>query len=742
MLDDLVKKILSYNPNADIEMVKKAYRYAEKAHEGQYRKSGEIYFIHPENVAMILAFYNMDVETICGGLLHDVVEDTDITCEEIAEEFNKEIADLVDGVTKLKKLDFKSKKENQGENLRKMIIAMAKDIRVVIIKLADRLHNARTFEHMSKEKKKEKALETLEIYAPLAHRLGMSKLKAELEDISLRFMDTEGYYDLVEKVNKKRAEREEIIKKTIKILKENIDISGNVKNYDISGRSKHFYSIYKKMYYQNKSFNEIFDLTAIRVLVDSKIDCYSVLGIAHNIWKPIPGRFKDYIAMPKPNNYQSLHTTVMGPNGEPFEIQIRTWEMHRIAEYGIAAHWQYKENQARGNKEKQTKMSEVDIKLTWLRQLMEWQKDLHDPVEFIDSLKVDFFADEVLIFTPDGDVINLPNGSTPIDFAYRIHTDVGNSCVGAKVNERIVPLDFKLKTGNIVSIITSKSSPGPSRDWLKIVKSSQAKTRIKSWFKKENKVEDIEKGKEAIEKDIKRDGYEESKILKEEYLKRVAKKLNFSSLEDMYASIGYGSTKLTAVVSKLKDIYREEYKEEIQEEAKEEILSKKEYKENKRKENEKKKQSAAETGIVVKGIENTKIRFSGCCNPLPGDEIIGYITRGRGVSVHRKDCYNIINNYEPERLIEVEWAKEEEHKDKSYAATIEVNAFDRKGLLTDITLVIAESGLSITALNTRIKENEVFINIILEIKDIDQLNKLMRNINKLRNVKKVYRVTT
>lgn len=742
MLDDLIQKILSYNPNADIEMVKKAYYFAEKAHEGQYRKSGERYFIHPENVAMILASYNMDVETICGGLLHDVVEDTDITCEEIEEEFNKEIAELVDGVTKLKKLDFKTKKENQGENLRKMIIAMAKDIRVVIIKLADRLHNARTFEHMSEAKKKEKSLETLEIYAPLAHRLGMSRLKAELEDISLRFMDPEGYYDLVEKVNKKRAEREELINEIIDILKENIDKNDKNIKYEISGRSKHFYSIYKKMYYQNKNFNELFDLTAVRVLVETKSDCYTVLGIAHNIWKPIPGRFKDYIAMPKPNNYQSLHTTVIGPNGEPCEIQIRTWEMHKIAEYGIAAHWQYKEGQAKGAASQPVKMSDFDMKLTWLRQLMEWQNDLQDPEEFVDSLKVDFFTDEVFVFTPEGDVINLPSGSTPVDFAYRIHTDVGNSCVGAKVDGRIVPLDFKLKTGNIVNILTSKSSNGPSRDWLKIVKSSQARTRIKSWFKKEDKEGNIAKGREAIERDVKRDGYQESKILKEEWLEKIAKRLNFNSVDDMYASVGYGSTTISAVVSKLKDLYREEYKEEIQEEKAQEMLSKKEYKETKRAENENKKPKADEAGVVVKGIDNVKVRFSGCCNPLPGDDIIGYITRGRGVSVHRKDCPNIVNNQEPERFIEVEWLDESEQQDKSYAATIEVNSFDRKGLLTDITMVIAESGLSITALNTRIKEHEVFITITLTIKDIDQLNKLMRNINKLRAVKNVYRVTT
>ncbi|MDO5708308.1 MAG: bifunctional (p)ppGpp synthetase/guanosine-3',5'-bis(diphosphate) 3'-pyrophosphohydrolase [Andreesenia angusta] len=739
MLDNLIEKILSYSPNADIELVKKAYYFAEKAHEGQYRKSGESYFIHPVNVAMILAEYNMDTDTICGGLLHDVLEDTDITCEEIIEEFNRDIAELVDGVTKLKKLDSKTKKENQGENLRKMIIAMAKDIRVVIIKLADRLHNVRTLQHMPDAKKKEKALETLEIYAPLANRLGMSKLKAELEDISLRYMDPEGYYDLVEKVDKKRAEREEIITKFINIFKENLD-EKNIE-YDISGRPKHFYSIYKKMYYQNKNFNELFDLTAVRVLVNSKSECYTVLGIAHDIWKPIPGRFKDYIAMPKPNNYQSLHTTVIGPGGEPCEVQIRTWEMHKIAEYGIAAHWQYKQGQSKGIQSQPTKMSNFDEKLTWLRQLIEWQKDLHDPEEFVDSIKVDLFAEEVFVFTPQGDVVNLPNGSTPIDFAYRIHTDVGDSCTGAKVDGRIVPLDFKLKTGNIVSIITSKANNGPSRDWLRIVKSSQARTRIKNWFKKVDREDNIIKGRENIEKDVKRYGYKESKILKEEWLKKIAEKLNFNSIDDMYASVGYGSTTISAVVSKLKDFYREEYDEEVIPLEPENQISKKEYKEMKRSENEKKKTEPDAEGVIVKGIDNLKIRFSGCCNPVPGDEIIGYITKGRGISVHRKDCPNIVSEDEKERFIEVEWADETEQQ-KSYVATIEVKSLDRTGLLTDITMIIANSDLSITALNTRTKDRVVYITITMTIKDIDQLKKLMRNINRLKAVIDVYRVTT
>lgn len=736
MLEKLIKKITEYNPNADIEMVKRAYCFAEKAHEGQYRKSGESYFIHPENVAMILADYNMDVPTICAGLLHDVVEDTEITCEEIEKEFTKEIADLVDGVTKLKKLTFKTKKENQAENLRKMIIAMARDIRVVIIKLADRLHNSRTLEHMSEAKRKEKALETLEIYAPIAHRLGMSKLKWELEDISLRHMDPKGYYDLVEKVKEKREGREKYIGEIIGQLKEklqDIDIE-----YEISGRPKHFYSIYKKMYYQNKTFEQIFDLTAIRVIVDSVRDCYGVLGIVHSMWKPIPGRFKDYIAMPKPNMYQSLHTTVIGPSGEPFEIQIRTWEMHKIAEYGIAAHWKYKEGQVSGDAG--TGMDEFESKLTWLRQLMEWQNDLNDPEEFMDSLKVDFFMDEVFVFTPQGDVINLPQGSTPIDFAYRVHTDVGNRCTGAKVDGRIVPLDFKLKTGNIVEIMTSKSQTGPSRDWLKMVKSSQAKTKIKSWFKKENREENIVKGRESIEREVKKEGYRENQLLKEAWLKQIAEKMNFHSPEDMYASVGYGSTTLAQVVSKLKDLYREEYREEHKEEHHErEFLSKKEYKEAKRAENEKARPASQERGVVIKGIQDVKVRFARCCSPVPGDDIVGYVTRGRGVSVHRRDCKKLESIGEDERLIDVEWAGTEK---TSYQAEIQVKANDRTGLLTEITMVIAESNLSVASLNARTSKGTiVLINIALSIKDVDQLKKVMKKIKGLRGVMDVYRVT-
>ena len=545
MLENLLLRIEQYNPNSNLKLVIKAFHFAETAHEGQLRNSGEKFFIHPFNVALILADLNMDTATIIAGLLHDVIEDTNNSYEKIEEEFGTEIADLIDGVTKLKMLKYKTKQENQAENLRKMVLAMAKDIRVIIVKLADRLHNMRTLEYMTDEKKKEKALETLEIYAPLAHRLGISKIKWELEDLSLRYLDPDNYYDLVERVAKRRKERETYISdimNTLELKLTEVEING-----DISGRPKNFYSIYKKMVHQGKAFEQIFDLTAIRVLVDNVKDCYGVLGIVHTLWKPLPGRFKDYIAMPKPNMYQSLHTTVIGPKGEIFEVQIRTWEMHKTAEYGIAAHWKYKEGASKGDN--------FDTKLTWLRQLLEWQSDSNDPTDFMETLKIDFFTDEVFVFTPKGDVINLPEGSTPIDFAYRVHTAVGNKCVGAKVNSRIVPLNYKLQNGNIVEVITSANS-GPSRDWLKIVKTNQAKSRIKQWFKLKDKDLNMARGKEMLEREIKKLGYKPSEILKDEWIKNVSNKLSINSLEDLYVSLGYGNISLSQVIGKLKEIGR------------------------------------------------------------------------------------------------------------------------------------------------------------------------------------------
>ena len=721
MIENLLLKIEEYNPHADMGKIVKAYNFAEDSHRGQYRNSGEVYFVHPFNVAMILADLNMDGTSIIAGLLHDVLEDTSVDYETLSKEFGEEVANLVDGVTKLKKLKYKTKQESQAENLRKMVLAMAKDIRVIIIKLADRLHNMRTLEYMSEEKKKEKALETLEIYAPLAHRLGMSKIKWELEDLSLRYLDPEGYYDLVDKVSKRRKEREAYIQRIIDEIDEKLK-EMNISR-DISGRPKSFYSIYKKMVYQNKSFEQIFDLTAIRVIVDTIKDCYGVLGIVHTMWKPIPGRFKDYIAMPKPNMYQSLHTTVIGPEGEIFEVQIRTWEMHRTAEYGIAAHWKYKE----GN----VKTDNFDEKLTWLRQLLEWQKELKDPKEFMETLKIDFFTDEVFVFTPRGDVINLPNGSTPIDFAYRVHTAVGNNCVGAKVDGRIVPLDYKLKNGNIVEILTSASSNGPSRDWLKIVKSSQAKNKIRQWFKREEKDLNIIKGKELLEKEVKRQGYKLTDILKEEWLKSTAKKLSLSTSDDLYAGLGYGSITISQVMSRLKELYKEHYQ----------IKDEKEFIESKIKESTTtRKDSKFTQGISVKGVDNIKVRFSKCCNPVPGDEIIGYITRGRGVSIHRKDCPNISFIEGNERFIEVFWDTDEKAE---YPAEIQIKGTDRPGLLTEITQRITEAELSLLSLNARTnKERLAVINMTLEIKDIDQLRELMRKIKRLKGVIDAYRVTS
>ena len=720
MIENLILKIEQYNPQADMKQIIKAYNFAGLAHEGQYRNSGEKFFIHPYNVAMILADLNMDTSTIIAGLLHDVLEDTDVTYETLVEEFGEEVANLVDGVTKLKKLNYKTKQESQAENLRKMVVAMAKDIRVIIIKLADRLHNMRTLEYMSEEKKKEKALETLEIYAPLAHRLGISKIKWELEDLSLRYLDPEGYYDLVDKVSKQRREREAYIQFIIDMLKKKIDEMEIP--CEISGRPKSFYSIYRKMVYQNKNFEQIFDLTAIRVIVDTVKDCYGVLGIVHTMWKPIPGRFKDYIAMPKPNMYQSLHTTVIGPQGEPFEVQIRTWEMHRTAEYGIAAHWKYKEGTV--------KADNFDEKLTWLRQMLEWQKEMKDPKEFMESLKIDFFTDEVFVFTPKGDVINLPNGSTPIDFAYRVHTAVGNNCVGAKVDGRIVPLDYKLKNGNIVEVITSANSTGPSRDWLKIVKSSQAKNKIRQWFKREERDLNIVKGKDILEKEVKRQGYKLTEMLKEDWLKSIASKLSLSSVDDLYAGLGYGSITLSQVIPKLKEFHKDYYK----------LRDEKNLLESNSNISVHKKENRFTQGVTVKGVDNIKVRFSKCCNPVPGDEIVGYITRGRGVSVHRKDCPNIKDLASHERYIEVEWDTD---KKASYQAEIQIKASDRPGLLTDITQRITDANLTVTSLNARTnKEKLVVMNITLETKDVEQLKDLMKKIKRIKGVIDVYRVTT
>lgn len=662
----------------------------------------------------------MDTSTIIAGLLHDVIEDTSISYDRIQNEFGKEVADLVDGVTKLKKLQYKTKQENQAENLRKMVLAMANDIRVIIVKLADRLHNMRTLEYMTDEKKKEKALETLEIYAPIAHRLGISKFKWELEDLSLRYLDPDNYYDLVDRVSKRRLERETYIQNIISVLNEKL---GEMEIHcQINGRPKNFYSIYKKMFNQGKAFEQIFDLTAVRILVDNIKDCYGALGIVHTLWKPLPGRFKDYIAMPKPNMYQSLHTTVIGNEGEIFEVQIRTYEMHKTAEYGIAAHWKYKEGY--------TKTDNFDDKLTWLNQLLEWQADLNDPKEFMETLKIDFFTDEVFVFTPKGDVINLPDGSTPIDFAYRVHTAVGNNCVGAKVDGRIVPINYKLKNGNIVEVIISVSGSGPSRDWLKIVKSTQAKNKIRQWFKQKDRDFNISKGKDLLEKEIKRLGYKHNTILKDEWIKNAATKVSINSIEDLYASIGYGSITLNQVIGKLREYYNDYYK----------VTDEIGFVESKIQQAHPKKTIRPTQGITVKGVDNIKVRFSKCCNPVPGDDIIGFITRGRGVSIHRTDCPNVLYNTDGEqRLIDVQW---DFQKKASYNAEIQLKAIDRPGILADVASRVTEADVGLLSLNARTsKEKVVTINMTLEINDIDQLKDLMRKLRKIKNITDVYRVT-
>lgn len=714
MLEELLLKIKKYNPNCNVEKITKAYYFTKESHEGQFRNSGEPYFIHPVAVANILADLYMDDSTIMAGLMHDVLEDTEITFEKMANEFDEEIAKLVDGVTKLKKIKYQSKQESQADNLRKMVLAMNSDIRVIIIKIADRLHNIRTLEYMNKAKQLEKAKETLEIYAPLAYRLGMSSVKWELEDLSLRYLEPEIYYDLAEKIKKKRSEREAIISNIISEIK--TSLKDNKIEAEISGRPKSLYSIYKKMYKQNKSFDEIFDLTAVRIIVPTVSDCYAVLGIVHSKWKPIPSRFKDYIAVPKPNLYQSLHNTLIGNNGEVFEVQIRTFDMHKTAEYGIAAHWKYKEGVGRS--------TTFDDKLTWLRQLMDWQREVNDNREFITSFKEDFVSDEVFVFSPKGDVINLISGSTPIDFAYKVHSAVGNNCVGAKVDGRIVPLSYKLKNGNIVEILTNPNSSGPSKDWLKLVKTSQAKTKIKQWFKKENRALNIVKGRDMLEKEVRRLGYTYNKILKDDWLLQIARRLSFNAIEDMYAAIGFGTVHLKQIIPRLKDFYKEYYHESI-DDLTTDVKNEKSVNSNNK-------------GVEVKGIDNIEVSFAKCCNPLPGDEIIGYITKGRGISVHRFDCINIKNIFDNDRLIEVEWNNT---KNIYYKVEIVIISLDQVGALADVAHIISESKLNLVGITAKTGKDKTFItNIIVEIKNIEELERLVNKIKALKGILDVYRV--
>lgn len=713
MIEDLIKIIEKYMTKDEVAFVMKAYEYAKLMHKDQKRKSGEPYIIHPVNVAIILADLDMDVETIVSALLHDVVEDTPATYDDIKEMFSEDVAKIVDGVTKLNKLNYKSSEAFQAENLRKMILAMNNDIRVIIVKLADRLHNLRTLEYMNEEKRKQKAQETIEIYAPLAGRLGIFKIKWELEDLSLRYLDPEGYYDLVEKINKKRSEREKEINEIINKISAELD--KQELHYDISGRPKNFYSIYKKMKGKSKSFESIYDLIAVRILVDTVKDCYAVLGIVHSMWKPLPGRFKDYIAMPKPNMYQSLHTTVISDTGEIFEIQIRTYEMHEVAEYGIAAHWKYKGGKTQGK--------DVDSKLDWLRQLLEWQKDLKDPKEFIDTLKIDFFDDEVFVFTPNGDVVDLPEGSTPVDFAYRVHTGVGNTCVGAKVDSRIVPLNYKLKNGNIVEVITQKSSSGPSRDWLKFVKSPRARQKIKQWFKSKEKDISIEKGKELFDREAKKLGLDTNILDNEKIYQKLAKELSINSISDLFASIGYGNFKEKLVINKILNIKN----------AIENIgLTKNE--DDYLKSSSSKKDA---TGVRIDGLEGMKIKFAKCCNPVPGDEIIGFVTRGYGVSVHRKDCTNIANYLDSDRCLDAEWDTEASDK---FLANVTIRAVDRTGILSEITAMAKEANVGIQSLSAKSNTiSDIFIYLTFEVVGKDELDKMIQKLKTINGILDVYR---
>lgn len=703
------------------ELVEKAYYYAEEAHRGQLRNSGEDYIQHPLEVAKILLELELDEATIAAALLHDVVEDTPCTIEEIEKEFGPEVAILVDGVTKLGRIPYKTKVEQQVENLRKMFLAMAKDIRVILIKLADRLHNMRTLKYHSPEKQKEIAQETLEIFAPLANRLGIFRIKWELEDLSFRYLKPQEYHDLSEGIAYKRREREDQINEVIEQLRQRLGEVGI--HAEIAGRPKHFYSIYRKMVSQNKELSEIYDLTAIRVIVDSVNDCYGALGIIHTMWKPLPGRFKDYIAMPKPNMYQSLHTTLVGAHGEPFEIQIRTWEMHRTAEYGIAAHWKYKE----GGK---GVGGSFEQKLSWIRRLLEWQHESKDAGEFMESLKIDLFSDTVFVFTPKSDVVELPAGSCPIDFAYRVHTDVGHRCIGARINSRIVPLDTKLVNGDIVEILTSKTGNGPSKDWLSFVKTSQAKSRIRQWFKKEKREENILRGRESLEREIRKLGLDPSAILKPETLLAFAKSYNITNVDDLYAAMGDGAVTVNKFLMRLREDLSKEEKEKLQLAALQQGDGKPSVAYGK-----------ATQGVRVKGVDNILIRFSRCCNPLPGDDIIGYITRGRGVSIHRQDCENVKahNDDELNRMIEVVW--DDSQPDTIYQVDLDIFGVDRSRLVTDVMNAVLETRTHILGINARVSKDQMaHIQLSVEIRNLGHLDSVMQKIRRVKDVSSVERI--
>ena len=730
LYQELINSVRKYHPSDDISMIERAYLVAKTAHEGQMRKSGEPYIIHPLCVAIILADLELDKETIVAGILHDAVEDTIMTTEEITQQFGAEVALLVDGVTKLGQLSYSADKvEVQAENLRKMFLAMAKDIRVILIKLADRLHNMRTLQYMPPHKQQEKARETMDIYAPIAMRLGISKIKVELDDLSLKYLKPDVYYDLVDKIALRKSAREEFVNRIVEAVKDHLRIAGI--EAQVAGRVKHFFSIYKKMVNQDKTLDKIYDLFAVRILVDTVKDCYAALGVIHEMYKPIPGRFKDYIAMPKPNMYQSLHTTLIGPTGQPFEIQIRTYEMHKTAEFGIAAHWKYKES----SDGKRPPSQSEEEKLSWLRQILEWQRDMSDNREFMSLLKsdLDLFADNVYCFTPAGDVKTLPAGSTPIDFAYSIHSAVGNKMVGARVNGKLVPIEYVIKNGDRIEIITSQNSQGPSRDWLKLVKSTQAKNKINNWFKQELKEDNIQKGKELLAAYARSKSVQLSKYTKSKYMESVMRKYGFRDWDSVLAAIGHGGLKEGQVLNKLIDCYN---KDNVAKMTDEDVL------EAVRENQEKAATRKEKGGIVVKGIHDVAVRFSKCCSPIPGDEIVGFVTRGRGVSIHRTDCVNVLSMSEMDRarLIEAEWQNPGTKAEEKYQAELSIFANNRTGLLVDIMKIFTERKIDVRGTNSRTsKQEKATISMSFEIGSKEELHSVIEKIRQVESVLDVVR---
>lgn len=720
-INDIINVVKEKNRNADVQEIVKAYEFAKKMHGEQCRKSGEPYIIHPVQVAYTLADLELDTATICAALLHDVVEDTEITNADLKNMFGEEVAEMVDGVTKLNKLQYVTLKEQQVEDYRKMFLAMGKDIRVILIKLADRLHNMRTLKFLTRDRQIANAQETMDLYAPLANRLGLYSIKWELEDLSFKYLYPEEYRELVEGIDKKREERLSFINKIMEDIREELK-NQNIEA-EITGRAKHLYSIYRKMKRDNKTLDQIYDLFALRILVNSVKDCYAALGVVHELYNPMPGRFKDYISVPKANMYQSLHTTLIGPEGTPFEVQIRTWDMHRIAEFGIAAHWAYKD----ANKDKKTTVIVNDDKLSWLRETLEWQKDMQDPEEFLNTLKTELFEDEVYVFTPRGDIKVLPKGSTPIDFAYSIHAEIGNKMSGCKINSKMMPIITPLRNGDIVEVITSEHQKGPSRDWLKFIKSSSARNKIQQWFKKEQRNDNIIRGKESIEREIKRIGMNQTELYKQEYVDSALNRYKFNSMDDMYASVGFGAISASKIIAKMLEEYRKEHKEEDLEEKIEELSTRK-----------KETNKVSNNGIIVKGIDNCLVKLSKCCNPVPGDNIIGYITKGRGVSIHRIDCVNAKDLFnEKGRIIDVEWYNSGK---SSYNVDVEIFANDRDGLVADIMSVVKNSKNNLVAISARANKEKIAVtDITLEVENLEELNQTLKQLRKVDSVYEVKR---